>query len=146
MVKQIAWIASVLMLFAGCVHSTTGDTPPAPPMVETATATDPCRSAQSQTELTVCWGQAAETGEAGLRDALSKTEAALRGAGEAEVVALLAATQKQWEQYRNLQCELHRKRFRGGTGEGMADAICRYRMAMDRSRELRSVEEEWSER
>ena len=109
-----------------------------------ASAATPCSDAASQLEATRCWAASAKTAEASLAGDVAKSETLLRQKAGDAAAALFRDAQAQWEHYRDAECAVQAKRYEGGSAEAMAGFVCRWRMATDRAKEVRTDRRRWS--
>jgi uncharacterized protein YecT (DUF1311 family) len=95
---------------------------------------DPCANAQSQAEMTMCWGKEYKATDAKLnktyQDFMSKLD-------ESEKVQLKSA-QQAWLKYRDLNCEFVADQYKGGTMRPMIEAMCLADVTNARVNELKS--------
>ena len=95
---------------------------------------DPCANAQSQAEMTMCWGKEYKAADAKLnktyQDFMSKLD-------ESEKVQLKSA-QQAWLKYRDLNCEFVADQYKGGTMRPMIEAMCLADVTNARVSELKS--------
>lgn len=104
----------------------------------------PCVQVETQRELTVCWTQAAGAAEARLEERLAEVRARFDTLKHVKLDSAFQESQLNWSRYRDAQCRISRLRWEGGSGEAMAVAICRHRLAGQRNEELIEMLEAWS--
>jgi uncharacterized protein YecT (DUF1311 family) len=95
---------------------------------------DPCADAQSQAEMTMCWGKEYKATDAKLnktyQDFMSKLD-------ESEKAQLKTA-QLAWLKYRDANCEFVADQYKGGTMRPMIAAICLADVTNNRTIELKA--------
>jgi len=151
--KRAAALALILAL-AGCPpreppttppveaepsHGTDGAAPPA--LIETSTAGDPCATELTTQAIAGCVAERSRQIEGEIQAALQRSAAVLAARGVSNAEALVAASQTDWEQYRNSQCQLFEKLSEGGSMARIAVAYCQRDLAEARLVHLRSLEQ-----
>jgi uncharacterized protein YecT (DUF1311 family) len=95
---------------------------------------EPCADAQSQAEMTICWGKEYKAADA----QLNKTyQGFMSKLDESEKVQLKNA-QLAWLKYRDANCDFVADQYKGGTMRPMIAAICLADVTNARVTELRS--------
>jgi uncharacterized protein YecT (DUF1311 family) len=95
---------------------------------------DPCADAQSQAEMTMCWGKEYKAADAKLNKSYQEFMSKL---DESEKVQLKNA-QLAWLKYRDANCEFVADQYKGGTMRPMIAAICLAGVTNARVDELKS--------
>jgi len=98
-----------------------------------------CSKAQTQSELTRCWSDAAKDAELRLSNSSAQAIAQLEAMKSKDVMTLLQESDAKWQAYRDAQCAFESKLYEGGSMEGMQRDGCRTRLADQRRNELKSV-------
>ena len=107
---------------------------------------DPCASAQSQMEITECWGKLANKAESDLTALYQKILKAVQARIAAEdtqlkgyeerALAKLKIAQVAWTHYRDAQCDAAGQQYEGGTIEPSVESGCHKELADQRMKEL----------
>ena len=110
---------------------------------------DPCASAQSQMEITECWGKLANKAESDLTALYQKIQKAIQAriaaqdaqlkGYEERALAKLKAAQLAWTHYRDAQCDAAEQQFEGGTIAPSIASGCHKELADQRMKELRDT-------
>src|ERR1051326_3709658 len=95
---------------------------------------EPCADAQSQAEMTICWGNQYRAADAKLNQVYRQFTAKLDDAEKTQ----LKAAQTAWLKYRDANCEFVADQYRGGTMRPMIAAICLADVTNARVNELKS--------
>jgi uncharacterized protein YecT (DUF1311 family) len=142
--------AGVILALAGCASRGQSMAQPAsaetskeaspPPVTQPATSSDPCGSESTTLAIESCVSANRQQVEAEIQASLTRFAGVLRGRGVADADALVAASQTDWERYRNSQCQLHEKLSEGGSLARIAVAYCRQDLAQARLSSLRALE------
>jgi len=93
---------------------------------------DPCAHAQSQAEMTMCWGKEHKAADARLNEAYRRFMAKLND----EEKAQLKKAQLAWITYRDANCDFVADQYKGGTMRPMIAAICLAETTNNRTTEL----------
>ncbi len=94
---------------------------------------EPCADAQTQTEMTICWGNQYKAADRRLNEAYKQFAAKLDEAERAQ----LKTAQLAWVKYRDANCEFVGDQYKGGTMRPMIAAICLTDVTDNRTRELK---------
>ena len=94
--------------------------------------TKPCADAQSQAEMTICWGNQYKAADAKLNQVYRQFTAKL----DDEEKTQLKSAQTAWLKYRDTNCEFVADQYKGGTMRPMMAAICLADVTDNRTREL----------
>jgi uncharacterized protein YecT (DUF1311 family) len=114
--------------------------PPPAATVPTNLATqEPCESAQTQAEMTRCWGDAAIAAEQRSAEAYKNLVNWLEQRQQPEATRQFAETQSRWEAYRDAECEGASAIWEDGSMAALQRAQCRARLAEQRRSELEVV-------
>src|SRR5262245_38763610 len=81
---------------------------------------EPCAEAQSQAEMTICWGNQYKAADAKLNQVYRQFTAKL----DDEEKTQLKTAQTAWLKYRDTNCEFVADQYKGGTMRPMIAAIC----------------------
>ena len=110
---------------------------------------DPCAAAQSQMEITECWGKLANKAETDLTTLYQKIQKAVQAriasedsqlkGYEQRALAKLNAAQLAWTHYRDAQCDAAGQQYEGGTIEPSVESGCHKELADQRMKELRDT-------
>jgi uncharacterized protein YecT (DUF1311 family) len=95
---------------------------------------DRCANAQTQTEMTICWGGQYKAADATLNQVYRQLVAKL----DDEEKAQLKLAQTAWLKYRDANCDFVADQFKGGTMRPMVAAMCLADMTSNRTSELRT--------
>ncbi len=95
---------------------------------------EPCADAQTQAEMTMCWGKEYKAADARLNEAYRQFAAKL---DEAEKVQL-KNVQLAWLKYRDANCDFVADQYKGGTMRPMIAAICLADVTNNRTTELKA--------
>ena len=95
---------------------------------------DPCEDAQTQTEMTMCWGKRYRAADAKLNAAYREFTAKL----SPEETAQLKAAQVAWIKFRDANCEFVADQYKGGTMRPMIAAICLAEVTDARTSDLKA--------
>ena len=93
---------------------------------------EPCANAQSQAEMTICWGNQYRAADAKLNQVYRQFTAKLDDAEKTQ----LKAAQTAWLKYRDANCEFVADQYKGGTMRPMIAAICLADVTDSRTKEL----------
>ena len=93
---------------------------------------EPCAEAQSQAEMTICWGNQYKAADAKLNQVYRQFTAKL----DDEEKAQLKTAQAAWLKYRDANCEFVADQYKGGTMRPMIAAICLADVTDNRTKEL----------
>jgi uncharacterized protein YecT (DUF1311 family) len=93
---------------------------------------EPCADAQSQAEMTICWGNQYKAADAKLNQVYRQFTAKLDDAEKAQ----LKNAQTAWLKYRDTNCEFVADQYKGGTMRPMIAAICLTDVTDNRTKEL----------
>lgn len=107
---------------------------------------EPCDSAVTQLELTMCRAELAQRAEQRLTERYAAAVQALEAKGRNDLVGRLDRSQHAWAGYRDSHCEAIRALYEGGSAAAMIEADCRGRLAQERARELDSTYLDWASR
>ena len=91
-----------------------------------------CADAQSQAEMTICWGNQYKAADAKLNQVYRQFTAKL----DDEEKTQLKTAQTAWLKYRDANCEFVADQYKGGTIRPMIAAICLADVTDNRTREL----------
>jgi len=94
--------------------------------------TEACAQAQSQAEMTICWGNQYKAADAKLNQVYRQFTAKL----DDEEKAQLKTAQTAWLKYRDTNCEFVADQYKGGTMRPMIAAICLADVTDNRTKEL----------
>ena len=110
---------------------------------------DPCAAAQSQMEITQCWGKLANKAESDLTALYQKIQKAIQARIASEDAQLkgyeeralerLKAAQLAWTHYRDAQCDAAEQQYEGGTIARSVASGCHKELADQRMKELRDT-------
>ena len=95
---------------------------------------DPCAHAQSQAEMTMCWGKEYKAADARINEAFRRFMAKLND----EEKAQLKKAQLAWITYRDANCDFVADQYKGGTMRPMIAAICLAETTNNRTTELKA--------
>ena len=115
--------ATLLFLFIFTAPIASGEVPQ---------KTEPCANAQSQAEMTICWGNQYKAADAKLNQVYRQFTAKL----DDEEKAQLKTAQTAWLKYRDTNCEFVADQYKGGTMRPMIAAICLTDVTDNRTKEL----------
>jgi uncharacterized protein YecT (DUF1311 family) len=104
-----------------------------------ASSVDPCADAETQLELTTCWAEQASAAEQELDQTYARARALFEERDQPDAAASLAESETLWARYRDRHCESASGIYEGGSGEELARARCRARLAMGQSTEVREA-------
>jgi uncharacterized protein YecT (DUF1311 family) len=90
-----------------------------------------CKNPQTQTDMTICAGRAADAAERRMRAALARTRAA-----HAATAALLDSAQAAWSAYARRECDFEGAEFEGGSLQPMIEGQCSRGLAEQREQAL----------
>ena len=93
-----------------------------------------CGAAETQADLTRCWGEVAERNERRVDELFAAVKGSLMERDQAG--PWLDDAQTLWRRYRDMQCEGVATLHRGGSAAAMQVANCRARLADQRATEL----------
>jgi len=93
---------------------------------------EPCANAQSQAEMTICWGNQYKAADAKLNQVYRQFTAKL----DDEEKAQLKTAQTAWLKYRDTNREFVADQYKGGTMRPMIAAICLTDVTDSRTKEL----------
>lgn len=94
----------------------------------------PCAKAETQTEMTICWGKEYKAADAVLNQVYRQLVAKL----DEEEKAQLKEAQTAWIKYRDTNCDFVADQYKGGTMRPMIAAICLAEMTTNRATELKT--------
>ena len=94
----------------------------------------PCSKAETQSEMTICWGKEYKAADATLNQVYRQLVAKL----EEEEKAQLKEAQTAWLKYRDTNCDFVADQYKGGTMRPMIAAMCLADMTKDRTTELKT--------
>ncbi len=94
----------------------------------------PCPNAESQAEMTMCWGRQYKAADATLNQVYRQLVAKLNE----EEKAQLKEAQTAWLKYRDANCEFVADQYKGGSMRPMIAAICLAEMTQHRTTELKT--------
>lgn len=94
----------------------------------------PCPNAESQAEMTICWGKEYKAADGTLNQVYRQLVAKL----DAEQKAQLKAAQTAWLKYRDANCEFAADQYKGGSMRPMIAAMCLAEMTTNRTTELKT--------
>ena len=95
---------------------------------------EPCADAQTQAEMTMCWGKEYKAADARLNEAYRRFAAKL----DDEEKAQLKNAQLAWLKYRDANCDFVADQYKGGTMRPMIAAICLADVTNNRTTELKA--------
>ena len=95
---------------------------------------DPCAAAQSQAEMSMCWGKEYKAADTRLNEAFRQFMTKLND----EEKAQLKKAQLAWITYRDANCEFVADQYKGGTMRPMIAAMCLADVTNARVNELQS--------
>ncbi len=93
---------------------------------------EPCADAQSQAEMTICWGNRYKASDAKLNQVYRQFTAKL----DDDEKTQLKTAQNAWLKYRDTNCDFVADQFKGGTMRPMVAAMCLTEITDNRSKEL----------
>ena len=93
----------------------------------------PCPNAQSQAEMTICWGNEYKAADTTLNQVYRHLVTML----DEEQKAQLKLAQTAWLKYRDSNCEFVADQYKGGSMRPMVAAICLTDMTINRTTELK---------
>ena len=93
---------------------------------------EPCADAQTQAEMTICWGNQYKAADAKLNQVYRQFTAKL----DDEEKTQLKTAQTAWLKYRDANCEFVADQYKGGTMRPMIAAICLTDVTDNRTKEL----------
>jgi uncharacterized protein YecT (DUF1311 family) len=96
--------------------------------------TVPCRNAQSQAEMNICWGKEYKAADVVLNQVYRQLLAMV----EDEQKAQLKEAQLAWLEYRDKNCDFVADEYKGGSIRPAILATCLLNMTNNRTTELRS--------
>jgi uncharacterized protein YecT (DUF1311 family) len=94
----------------------------------------PCASAQTQTDMNICWGNEYKSADATLNQIYRQLVAKLDEGEKTQ----LKDVESAWLKYRDANCDFVADQYKGGTIRPMIDAICLTDMTKNRTAELRN--------
>ena len=100
--------------------------------VEAQKKSEPCADAQTQADMTICWGNQYKAADAKLNQVYRQFTAKL----DDEEKAQLKTAQTAWLKYRDANCEFVGDQYKGGTMRPMIAAICLTDVTDSRTKEL----------
>ena len=95
---------------------------------------EPCADAQTQAEMTMCWGKEYKAADARLNEAYRQFAAKLDDAEKVQ----LKNVQLAWLKYRDANCDFVADQYKGGTMRPMIAAICLADVTNNRTTELKA--------
>jgi uncharacterized protein YecT (DUF1311 family) len=95
---------------------------------------EPCAEAQTQADMTICWGNQYKAADATLNQVYRQ----LMGKLDDEEKNQLKAVESAWLKYRDANCEFVGDQYKGGTMRPMIEAICLADVTKNRTTELRN--------
>jgi len=95
---------------------------------------EPCAEAQTQADMTICWGNQYKAADATLNQVYRQ----LMGKLDDEEKNQLKAVESAWLKYRDANCEFVGDQYKGGTIRPMIEAICLADVTKNRTTELRN--------
>ena len=101
---------------------------------QTPKKTEPCVEAQTQADMTICWGNQYKAADATLNQVYRQ----LMGKLDDEEKNQLKAVESAWLKYRDANCEFVGDQYKGGTMRPMIEAICLADVTKNRTTELRT--------
>ena len=93
---------------------------------------EPCADAQSQAEMTICWGNQYKAADAKLNQVYRQFMTKLNDDEKAQ----LKNAQTAWLKYRDTNCDFVGDQYKGGTMRPMIAAICLTDVTDNRTKEL----------
>jgi uncharacterized protein YecT (DUF1311 family) len=135
-------VRAILLLSVGMLVSCGQQPQQRPPAATTPTdvaTQDPCRSAQTQVEMTRCWSEAAIAAERRSGEAYQNVVNWLDQRQQQDATKQFAETQSRWEAYRDAECEGVSAVWEDGSMAALQRAQCRVRLAEQRRSELELV-------
>ena len=96
--------------------------------------TEPCVDAQTQTEMSICWGKEYKAADAALNQVYGQL---MRKLDEAEKTQL-KQVEAAWLKYRDANCEFVADQYKGGSIRPMIAAMCLAETTRNRTVELRN--------
>ena len=93
---------------------------------------EPCAAAQTQAEMTICWGNQYKAADTKLNQVYRQFTAKL----DDEEKIQLKTAQTAWLKYRDANCEFVGDQYKGGTMRPMIAAICLADVTDNRTKEL----------
>ena len=93
---------------------------------------EPCAAAQTQAEMTICWGNQYKAADTKLNQVYRQFTAKL----DDEEKTQLKTAQTAWLKYRDANCEFVGDQYKGGTMRPMIAAICLADVTDNRTKEL----------
>jgi len=94
----------------------------------------PCAGAESQAEMTICWGKQYKAADATLNQVYKQLVAKL----DDEEKAQLKEAQTAWLKYRDSNCDFVADQYKGGSMRPMIYAICLTDVTINRTAELKT--------
>jgi uncharacterized protein YecT (DUF1311 family) len=94
----------------------------------------PCPNAESQAEMTICWGKEYKAADAILNQVYRQLVAKLNE----EEKSQLKEAQTAWLKYRDANCDFVADQYKGGSMRPMIAAMCLAEMTGNRSTELKA--------
>lgn len=95
---------------------------------------EPCTDAQTQAEMTMCWGKEYKAADVRLNEAYRQFASKL----DEEDKAQLKNAQLAWLKYRDANCDFVADQYKGGTMRPMIAAICLADVTNNRTTELKA--------
>jgi uncharacterized protein YecT (DUF1311 family) len=95
---------------------------------------DPCAGAETQAEMTICWGKKYKAADAKLNEVYRRLVSML----DEEQKSQLKDAQTAWLKYRDTHCEFVADEYKGGSMRPMIAAICLEEVTRNRTSELKS--------
>src|SRR5437763_16330899 len=93
---------------------------------------EPCANAQTQADMTICWGNQYKTADAKLNQVYRQFTAKRDDAEKTQ----LKPAQTAWLKFRDAKCEFVGDQYKGGTMRPMIAAICLADVTDNRTKEL----------
>lgn len=112
-----------------------------PPRTVSAADGDPCAAERTTLGIETCITERRRQIEANIQAAVARSSGVLTARGVGDGAALVDASQKDWERYRESQCRLHEKLAEGGSIGRIAVAYCRHDLARSRLADLTLLEQ-----
>ncbi len=93
----------------------------------------PCEEAQTQTDMSICWGNEYKKADAKLNQTYKQLAAKL----DEDEKAQLKNAETAWLKYRDANCEFVGDQYKGGSIRPMIYAMCMADMTTNRTTELK---------
>lgn len=119
----------IAILFALLLLPVNGNT-----LGQRKTKSVPCSKAETQTEMTICWGKEYKTADTTLNQVYRQLVATL----DEEQKAQLKEAQTAWLKYRDTNCDFVADQYKGGTMRPMIAAMCLADVTRNRTAELKT--------